>query len=119
MLQKQSFFAPTDSSGIFKVKVIQTRRCSPRRHAKIGKFLRVVIKSTKARFLRKRKRRIRALVVRSKHYTRKSDGIVYKFIDNTGVLLRRRMNTLGKETYGPTGKQLKIKKFKKSFLVLF
>lgn len=119
MLQKQSFFAPTDSSGIFKVKVIQTRRCSPRRHAKLGKFLRVVIKTTKARFLRKRKRRIRALVVRTKHYVSKTDGMHYKFVDNTGVLLRRRMNTLGKETYGPTGKQMKIKKFKKSFLALF
>jgi hypothetical protein len=29
------------------------------------------------------------------------------------------MNTLGKEVIGPTSKQLKIKKFKKSFLILF
>jgi ribosomal protein L14 len=119
MLQKESFFSPTDSSGIFRVKVIQTRRCSPRRHAKIGKFLRVVIKTTKVRFMRKRKRRIRALTVRTKHATRKTDGMIYWFIDNTGVLLRRRMNALGKEIIGPSGKQLKIKKFKKSFLSLF
>jgi ribosomal protein L14 len=119
MLQKESFFCPTDSSGIYTVKVIQTRRCSPRRHAKIGKFLRVVIKTTKVRFMRKRKRRIRALTVRTKHFIYKNDGMVYCFIDNTGVLLRRRMNTLGKEVIGPTSKQLKIKKFKKSFLALF
>lgn len=119
MLQKESFFSPTDSSGIFKVKVIQTRRCSFRKHAKIGKFLRVVIKTTKVRFLRKRKRRIRALTVRTKHFTKKNDGVVFVFVDNTGVLLRRRMNTLGKETIGPSSKQLKIKKFKKSFLALY
>lgn len=119
MLQKESFFTPTDSSGIFKVKVIQTRRCSFRKHAKIGKFLRVVIKTTKARFLKKRKRRIRALTVRTKHTHMKNDGVVYKFVDNTGVLLRRRMNALGREILGPTAKQLKIKKFKKSFLILY
>lgn len=69
--------------------------------------------------MRKRKRRIRALTVRTKHATRKTDGMIYWFIDNTGVLLRRRMNALGKEIIGPSGKQLKIKKFKKSFLSLF
>ena len=119
MLQKESFFSQPDSSGIFKVKVIQTRRCSARRHAKVGKFLRVVIKTTKVRFLRKRKRRIRALTVRTKHFTYKNDGVVYQFVDNTAILLRRRMNTLGKEVIGPTCRQLKIKKFKKSFLALY
>lgn len=69
--------------------------------------------------MRKRKRRIRALTVRTKHASYKNDGTVYFFVDNTGVLLRRRMNALGKEIIGPTGKQLKIKKFKKSFLILF
>lgn len=57
--------------------------------------------------------------MRTKHATHKNDGMVYWFIDNTGVLLRRRMNALGKEIIGPSGKQLKIKKFKKSFLTLF
>lgn len=118
MLQKQSFFAPSDSSGVFQVKVIQTRRCSFRKHAKVGKFLRVVIKSTKVRFLKKRKRKIRAIVVRSNHPTSRRDGRSLRFFDNTGVLLRRRMNTLGKETIGPTTKELKIKKFMKSFIVI-
>jgi len=119
MLQKQSFFAPTDSSGVFQVKVIQTRRCSSRKHAKVGKFLRVVIKTTKVRFLKKRKKRIRALTVRSAHPTIRKTGVHVRFQENTGVLLRRRMNTLGKETIGPTTKEMKIKKFKKSFIVLF
>lgn len=119
MLQKESFFAPSDSSGIFTVKVIETRRCSRRKHAKIGKFLRAVIKTTKPRFSKKRKRRIRALTIRSSHWMRKSDGMCFKFKDNTGVLLRRRMNSLGRDIIGPTSKSLKIKKFKKAFTCLF
>ena len=119
MLQKESFFAPADSSGVFQVKVIQTRRCGSRKHAKVGKFLRTVIKTTKVRFLKKRKRKIRAIVVRSSQPTNRKSGVAFFFFFNTGVLLRRRMNTLGKESIGPTTKELKIKKFKKSFLALF
>ena len=47
MFQKNSFSVPSDSSGILLVKVIQTRRCSNTRHAKIGKFLKVVVRNTK------------------------------------------------------------------------
>lgn len=47
MFQKNSFSIPSDSSGILLVKVIQTRRCSTRKHADIGKFLRVVLKIQK------------------------------------------------------------------------
>ena len=44
MFQKGSFTAPSDSSGVFLVKIIKTRRCSTRKHADIGKFLRFVLK---------------------------------------------------------------------------
>ena len=47
MFQKNSFSVPSDSSGILLVKVIQTRKCNSVKHAKIGKFLRVVIRNTK------------------------------------------------------------------------
>lgn len=47
MFQKNSFSIPSDSSGILLVKVIQTRKCNSVRHAKIGRFLRVVVRNTK------------------------------------------------------------------------
>ena len=50
MFQKNSFSIPSDSSGIYLVKVIETRRCSRVKHAKVGKFLKVVIKNTKRIF---------------------------------------------------------------------
>ena len=45
MFQKNSFSVPSDSSGVLLVKVIQTRGCSTRKHAKICKFLRVVTRN--------------------------------------------------------------------------
>lgn len=119
MFQKGSFSIPSDSSGILLVKVIQTRRCSTRRHADIGKFLRVVLRLTKVKLNKRRKRRVRAIVIRSKRYYTKSFGMHYRFANNSLVLLKKRMNTLGKELYGPTSKYLKIKKFRVAFKYIF
>jgi ribosomal protein L14 len=119
MFQKGSFSIPSDSSGILLVKVIQTRRCSTRRHADIGKFLRVVLKMMKTKLTKRRKRRVRAIVVRSQKIYFKSWGLYYQFPTNNLVLLKRRMNTIGKELYGPTSKILKIRKFRVAFKHVF
>ncbi len=119
MFQKNSFSIPSDSSGILLVKVIQTRKCSTRKHAKIGRFLKVVVRNTKTSLNRIRKKKSRAIVVRTKHdmYTRK--GKYFKFCDNALVLLKKRMNSRGKELYGPTSKFLKIKKFRVAYRCIF
>ena len=112
MFQKNSFSVPSDSSGIFLVKVIQTRQCTPRQHAKIGKFLRVVIKNTKTLLNKLKKKKSRAIVVRTSHIINTKKAIYYTFFDNALVLLKKRMNSRGKELYGSTSKDLKIKKFR-------
>ncbi len=119
MFQKNSFSAPSDTSGVFLVKIIQTRRCSFRKHAKTGKFLRIVLKQTKPHSLRRRKKRMRGLTLRTSHKFFRPDGMTFKFDYNALVILRRRMNTLGREVIGPTSKEMKIKKFRKSVMYIF
>lgn len=119
MFQKGSFTMPSDSSGVFSVKIIQTRRCDSTHHAGIGKFLRVVLQRTKVKLIKKRCRKVRAIVIRTKVYNNKYDGLTYCFANNSLVLLKRRMNTLGKEIYGPTSKVLKIKKFRIAFKYIY
>lgn len=119
MFQKGSFSIPSDSSGILLVKVIQVRRCSTRRHADIGKFLRVVLKLTKTKLTKRRKRRVRSITIRSQRYYYKTFGLYYQFCNNSLVLLKKRMNTIGKELYGPTSKKLKIRKFRIAFRHIF
>ncbi len=119
MFQKNSFSIPSDNSGIFLVKVIQTRRCSSRKHAKICKFLRVVIKNTLSSLRRRRKRRSRAICVRTNHSVGTNRGRFYLFCDNALVVLKKRMNTAGKELYGPTSKFLRIRKFRIPYRYVF
>ena len=119
MFQKNSFSIPSDSSGILLVKVIQTRRCSTTKHAKIGKFLRVVVKNTKTKLNRIKKKKSRAICVRTNHQIYLKKGKYYKFSDNALVLLKKRMNSRGKELYGPTSKELLIKKFRIAYKFVF
>ncbi len=119
MFQKESFSIPSDSSGILLVRVIELRKSSSRRLAKVGKFLKIVIRATKPVLIKRRKKKLRAIVIRSAHYFKKCDGLTYKFCDNALVLLKKRMNTVGKELFGPISKSLKIKKFRVAFKKVF
>ena len=119
MFQKESFSIPSDSSGILLIKIIEIRRCSLLRLAKIGKFLKVVIRNTKPLLIKRRKKKLRSIVIRSNHYFYKNDGLIYNFNNNSLVLLKKRMNTVGKELYGPICKSLKIKKFRIAFKKVF
>jgi ribosomal protein L14 len=119
MFQKNSFTVPSDSSGILLVKVIQTRRCSSTKHAKIGKFLKVVVKNTKTKLNRIKKKKSRAIIVRTNHPNFIKKGKYYQFFDSAIVLLKKRMNSRGKELFGPTSKLLKIKKFRIAYKCIF
>jgi ribosomal protein L14 len=119
MFQKSSFSIPSDSSGVFLVKIIQIRKCSNRKHAKIGKFLKVVIKDLKPILKKFRKKKSRAITVRTQHLNYTNKGRYYNFYDNALVLLKKRMNTRGKELYGSTSKNLKIKKFRIPYRYVF
>lgn len=119
MFQKNSFSIPSDSSGILLVKVIQTRRCSTRKHAKIGRFLKITVRNVKTILTKVRKKKSRAIVVRTKHVHYIQKGKYYNFFDNALVLLKKRMNSRGKELYGPTSKALKIKKFRVAYRCIF
>lgn len=115
MFQKNSYSVPSDSSGILLVKIIEVRRASARRHGLITAFLRVVLRNVKPELRKRRKRRIRAIVIRSKMFYYRIDGLSYRFGSNSLVTLKKRMNTVGKELYGPTSKELKIRKFRVAF----
>ena len=62
---------------------------------------------------------MRAIVIRTKAVMFKQSGVYYRFFDNGLVLLKRRLNTFGKEIKGPTSMSLKIKKFRIAFNNIF
>lgn len=69
--------------------------------------------------MRRRKKRGRGLTMRSSHRFLRADGMTYRFDINALVILRRRMNLLGREVVGPTATEVKIKKFKRSVVYIY
>jgi len=104
---------------VLLVRIIETRKVSFLRHAKTTKFLKVVIKNTKPELIKRRRKKVRALVIRTKHLEKKLFGCYFFFIDNALILLKKRLNTIGKDLYGPVSKSLKIKKFRVAFRCIF
>lgn len=76
-------------------------------------------KKYKICFNKNKKKKSRAIVVRTKHMHYLKKGKYYNFCDNALVLLKKRMNSRGKELYGPTSKALKIKKFRVAYRCVF
>lgn len=119
MFQKNSFSIPSDSSGILLTKIIQTRRCNTRRHATVCRFLLVVVRKTTTILNKIKKKKSRAIVIRTKYIKYLKYGKYYNFYDNALVLLKKRMNARGKELFGPTSKEMKIKKFRIAYKCVF
>ena len=119
MFQKNSYSIPSDSSGFLLVKVFQVRRCSKRRHAKLHKFLKVTVRNTVPELIFRRKRKYRAITIRTNHIIKRIWGHNYWFSDNALVVLKKRMNTVAKEIYGPTSIDFKIRKFRVAFRFIY
>lgn len=62
---------------------------------------------------------MRALTIRSSHKFLRNDGMSFKFCTNALVILRKRMNILGREVLGPSSKEVKIKKFIRSVIYIY
>lgn len=119
MFQKNSYSIPSDSSGFLLVRIFQTRRSSSRKHAKLHKFLRVSIRNTIPELIFRRKKKFRAIIIRTNHILTRHWGHYYWFSDNALIVLKKRMNTVAKEMYGPTSSDFKIKKFKIAFKYIY
>ena len=57
--------------------------------------------------------------MRTSHQINTKKAKYYTFQDNALVLLKKRMNSRGKELYGPTSKLLNIKKFRVAYRCIF
>jgi len=56
---------------------------------------------------------VRAVVVRTRKSTRRSDGSYIRFDDNAAVILTDQMNPRGTRIFGPVARELRDKEFMK------
>jgi len=129
MIQLQTVVDVTDNSGaktamVFNVYKGSTSRSGKKRlkHAKIGDIVLVAVKKSLPnsdfaggadRKDRAKRRKARAVVVRTKMSTRRPDGSYVKFDSNAVVLIDEKDEPRGTRIFGAVARELREKNFMK------
>ncbi|MGI0861541.1 50S ribosomal protein L14 [Pseudomonas aeruginosa] len=113
MIQTQSMLDVADNSGARRVMCIKVLGGSHRRYAGIGDIIKVTVKEAIQRGKVKKGQVMTAVVVRTKHGVRRTDGSIIRFDGNAAVLLNNKQEPIGTRIFGPVTRELRTEKFMK------
>ena len=107
MIQAETVLSVADNSGARKVLCIKVLGGSRKRYAQIGDVIKVTVKDAIPRGKVKKGDVYNALVVRTKHVVRRSDGSLIRFDGNAAVLLDNKREPIGTRVFGPVTRELR------------
>ena len=113
MIQPQTCLKVADNSGAKKVLCIKVLGGSKKRYARIGDVIKVTVKDAIPRGKVKKGEVYDALVVRTKHGVRRSDGSLIRFDSNAAVLLDNKKEPIGTRVFGPVTRELRARNYLK------
>ena len=113
MIQTQSMLDVADNSGARRVMCIKVLGGFHRRYAGIGDIIKVTVKEAIPRGKVKKGQVMTAVVVRTKHGVRRTDGSIIRFDGNAAVLLNNKQEPIGTRIFGPVTRELRTEKFMK------
>ena len=113
MIQVTTHLEVADNSGARIVKCIKVLGGSRRKYAGLGDVIVVSIKEAVAGTKVKKGETAKAVVVRVKDDTGRSDGSSIRFDENSAVLINPQLEPIGTRIFGPVARELRGKKFMK------
>lgn len=113
MIQPQTRLAVADNTGARELMCIRVLGGSNRRYANIGDIIVAVVKDAAPNMPVKKSEIVKAVIVRSKHGMRRSDGSLIKFDENAAVIITKDNNPRGTRVFGPIARELRDKNFMK------
>jgi large subunit ribosomal protein L14 len=113
MIQMQSRMNVADNSGAKEVMCIKVLGGSKKRYAQIGDIIVVSIKEALPTAKVKKGDVAKAVVVRTVHKLRRTDGSYIRFDDNAAVLINASKEPIGTRIFGPVARELRAKAFVK------
>ncbi len=111
MIQIYSNLQVADNSGARRIRCIQVMGGSKRRYAGIGDIITATVKEALPNSGVKKGEVVKAVVVRTKKDTRRSDGTVIRFDSNAAVLINPQKEPRGTRIFGPVPRELREKGF--------
>jgi large subunit ribosomal protein L14 len=113
MIQTESRLVVTDNSGAKEVLCIKVLGGSHRRYASIGDIIVCSVKKASPDGSIKKKKVVKAVVVRTKKEVKRDDGSYLRFDDNACVIIDDAGIPKGTRIFGPVARELKGKGYNK------
>jgi len=113
MIQTESRLVVTDNSGAKEVLCIKVLGGSHRRYASIGDIIVCSVKKAAPDGAIKKKKVVKAVVVRTAKEIRREDGSYLRFDDNACVIIDDGGQPKGTRIFGPVARELKAKGYNK------
>jgi large subunit ribosomal protein L14 len=113
MIQQETRLQVADNTGAKEIMCIKVLGGSKRRYANLGDIIICSVKSVIPGAEVKKKQVVRAVVVRTKQPTRRSDGSYIRFDSNAAVLIDNENNPRGTRIFGAVARELRDRNFMK------
>ena len=111
MIQQESRLKVADNSGARELLTIRVLGGSGRRYAGLGDIIVGTVKDAVPGGAVKRGEVVKAVVVRTKKESRRSDGSYIRFDDNACVIINDQQQPRGTRIFGPVGRELRDRRF--------
>ncbi|MDR0803530.1 MAG: 50S ribosomal protein L14 [Rickettsiales bacterium] len=110
MIQNETIMKVADNSGAKRAQCIKVLGGSHRRYATLGDKIVVAIKDAIPNGKVQKGTVQRAIIVRTKFATKRSDGSVIRFDDNAVVLINKNnFEPIGTRIFGPVAREVRRK----------
>jgi large subunit ribosomal protein L14 len=111
MIQQESRLKVADNTGAREVLCIRVLGGSSRRYAGVGDVIVGTVKEATPGGSVKKGEVVRAVVVRTKKESRRSDGTYIRFDDNACVIIDPNRQPRGTRIFGPVARELREERF--------
>jgi large subunit ribosomal protein L14 len=111
MIQQESRLKVADNTGAREVLCIRVLGGSSRRYAGVGDVIVGAVKDANPGGSVKKGEVVRAVVVRTKKASRRTDGTYIRFDDNACVIIDTNRQPVGTRIFGPVARELRDHRF--------
>ena len=111
MIQQESRLKVADNTGAREVLCIRVLGGSSRRYAGVGDVIVATVKDANPGGTVKKGDVVKAVVVRTRKESRRSDGTYIRFDDNACVIIDNNQQPRGTRIFGPVARELRERRF--------
>jgi large subunit ribosomal protein L14 len=113
MIQERSILKVADNSGAKTVRCFRVLNGTRHRYARVGDVIVASVQTAEPRKNVKKKDVVKAVVVRQRMATRRSDGSYVRFDENAVVLIDAKKEPVATRVFGPMPRELKMLGYEK------